>query len=78
MISKVLRYASPCAVMRPSRVLPPVEYCFGVRPNQAANWRPFLNSCPSATLATMAEALIGPTPLNFWMRLARSSRRACC
>jgi len=34
MISSVRRYGSPCAVMCPSRVLPPVEYCLGVSPSQ--------------------------------------------
>jgi len=29
--------------MRPSRTLPPLDRCLGVKPTQAANWRPFLN-----------------------------------
>ena len=51
MMSRVRRYASPCAVMRPRRVLPPVERWRGTSPSQAANCRPFLNSWPPVTLA---------------------------
>lgn len=32
-ISNMRRYLSPCLVMRPSRVLPPVLYCRGTRPS---------------------------------------------
>ena len=62
MISRVRRYGSPRLVMCPRRVLPPVEYCRGTSPSQAANCRPFLKSWPLPTLAMIAEALKGPMP----------------
>src|SRR5262249_1007822 len=48
--------------MRPRRCRPPVEHCLGVRPRKAAKWRADLNSVALATVATMAEAVILPTP----------------
>src|SRR5262249_7478529 len=48
--------------MRPRRCRPPVEHCLGVRPRKAAKWRADLNSLALATVATMAEAVILPTP----------------
>src|SRR3954453_19576020 len=48
--------------MPPSRSLPPLEFCFGTRPIQAARSRPVLNTAGSATLATNALASSGPTP----------------
>ena len=52
----------------PELGLPPVEYCRGTKPSQAANCRPFANSWPEAMLAVMADAVSGPTPLTCWMR----------
>jgi len=34
------RYLSPILLIRPSRSLPPLDFCSGVNPNQAANCRP--------------------------------------
>jgi len=48
--------------MRPNRILPPVVYCRGVNPSQAANWRPFLNCLGSPTLASSAVAVMAPMP----------------
>ncbi len=40
-------YWLPCLVMAPSVCLPPVEFCLGVRPSQAAKSRPDLNALGS-------------------------------
>jgi hypothetical protein len=40
-------------LIRPSRSLPPLEFYSGVRPSQAANWRPDLNCAGSVTDAAM-------------------------
>jgi len=37
--SSLRRYLSPIFVMRPSRSLPPLDFCYGVSPSQAANCR---------------------------------------
>jgi hypothetical protein len=42
--------------------LPPVEFCRGTRPSQAANSRPLRNMLGSATVAATAVALMGPMP----------------
>lgn len=47
------------------RALPPLDRCFGTRPSQAANWRPFLKRVLSPTAPInavsfdLAEALAG-------------------
>ena len=38
--SRLRSVSSPARVIRPSLVLPAVEWSFGVRPSQAAKWRP--------------------------------------
>ena len=40
----------------PSRVFPPVEFCRGTKPSQAANSRPERNTFGSATVVAMAVA----------------------
>ena len=60
--SSFLMYRLPCLVMAPSFSLPPLEFCLGVRPSQAAKSRPDLNTLGSGTLATITEAMILPTP----------------
>ncbi len=50
---------------------PPLLYCDGVSPNQAASWRPFLKSWALPILATSALAVVGPIPfssINCWLR----------
>src|ERR1700722_11388601 len=47
--------------MPPMRCLPPVERSFGVRPAQAARWRPDSNIAGSISTANV-NAIIGPTP----------------
>jgi hypothetical protein len=42
--------------------LPPVEFCFGVSPSQAAKSRPFENIEGDGAMATIAAAEIGPMP----------------
>jgi len=59
--------------MRPSRALPPVELWRGVRPRKAANSRPLEKALVSRTVATIAEAVIGPTPGMVVSRRAVSS-----
>src|SRR5882757_2365745 len=60
--SRVRRYASPRLVMCPKRALPPVEYCRGTRPSQAANCRALVNRPISTTVAATSDAVIGPIP----------------
>ena len=62
--------------MCPRRAFPPVEYWLGVKPIQAANWRPFLNSRALPTVATMASAVVGPMPRIFIRRCAGSQSLA--
>ena len=42
--------------------LPPVEFCFGTRPIQAAIMRPDMKICGSVMEAASALAVIGPIP----------------
>src|SRR3712207_5257639 len=68
----------PALVIRPRRVLPPVECWRGTNPSQAAKCRAVSKSpIPSPTVAAISEAVIGPTPGIVARRLAVSSRRAC-
>src|SRR5262249_55572591 len=50
--------------MPPSRIFPPVEFCRGTKPNQAANSRPERNSFASATVVAMAVAMNRSNPRN--------------
>ena len=52
----------PVLVIRPRRVFPPVEFCPGTRPSQAANCRAVLNREISPTVAAISDAVIGPMP----------------
>src|SRR6476659_7211134 len=52
----------PVLVIRPRRFLPPVEYCRGTRPSQAAKCRALLNMPISPTVAAISDALMGPIP----------------
>ena len=62
--------------MRPNRVLPPEEFCLGVRPRKAANSRGPAKLDTSWTLAAIADAVIGPKPGILINRRAVSSRCA--
>ena len=53
---------SPCFAVPPSLDLPPLDRCLGVRPNHAANCRPFLNCSGSPTPLNNAVATSGPIP----------------
>jgi hypothetical protein len=55
-------YRLPCLVIDPNFSLPPVEFCLGVTPSQAAKSRPDLKACGSGALARIAEAASAPTP----------------
>ena len=70
-------YRSPIFVIRPSRSFPPLDKFRGVRPNQAANCRPFLNCFASPTVATMADAVTGPTPGIVRNNMTRLSSFEC-
>jgi hypothetical protein len=63
--------------------LPPVEFCRGTRPSQAANSRPLRKPLGSVTVAAIAVAMIGPMPgilASRWLtgsqHLARQVRQA--
>ena len=60
--SSHLRYRSPCLDMRPMRSLPPVEFCPGTSPIQAASARLDVNTEGSVMGAANAVAVIGPMP----------------
>ena len=62
MISKRLRVRSPIRDVRPIRCFPPVDFCRGVRPIQAAKSRPELNVSAGGASASKAVAIRGPTP----------------
>ena len=49
-------------LIRPSRSLPPLEFCLGTSPIQAEKLRPDRKAFGSATVATRAVASAGPTP----------------
>ena len=61
-INSFRMYRSPFLVIFPRRSFPPLDLFSGVKPNYAARSRPVLNWCASPIVATMAEAVIGPTP----------------
>ncbi len=52
----------PVLVIRPSRVFPPVEFCRGTKPSQAAKCRAVLSKLISTTVAAISDAVIGPMP----------------
>jgi hypothetical protein len=60
--SSVRRCWSPCLVIPPVASRSPLARWRGASPSQAARCRPFLNSRPSPTAATIAVAVFGPTP----------------
>src|SRR6516162_3884925 len=53
---------SPRLETAPSFGLPPVDFCSGVSPSQAAKSRPAGNPSAAGTSAVIAVAVIGPTP----------------
>ena len=61
-------------LMPNSFALPPVEYCRGTMPSQAANSRPLRNAAPLPIAATMAVAVTGPMPGIANPRAARIGR----
>ena len=52
----------PILLIPPSLVLPPVECCLGMRPSQAAKFRPPEKAFKSGAKAMIAPAVTGPTP----------------
>src|SRR5215475_15020927 len=62
LISSRRKYRLPRLEMPPRRTLPPVEFCRGTRPSQAANSRPLRKALGSTTVAAIAVAMIGPMP----------------
>src|SRR5215213_8366389 len=61
-VSRLRMYLSPRLLVRPKRSLPPLEFCRGVIPSQAANSRPDRNTEGSATVAAIALAPMMPIP----------------
>ena len=53
---------SPIFEMAPSFCLPPVDFCSGVSPSQAAKSRPVAKVSGAGASAVIAVAVIGPTP----------------
>ena len=53
---------SPRLEMAPSFCLPPVDFCNGVSPSQAAKSRPVRNPSGAGTRAGIAVAALGPMP----------------
>jgi hypothetical protein len=51
-------------IILPSFDFPPLLYCDGVSPSQAASWRPFLKSWALPILATSAQAVITVFPVH--------------
>src|SRR3984957_13551201 len=68
-------YRLPCLVIDPNFSLPPVEFCLGVAPSQAAKSRPNLKACGSGALARIAEAASAPTPGTLAASRLTGSRR---
>ena len=62
MISKRRIVRSPRFETAPSFCLPPVDFCSGVSPSQAAKSRPAANPSAAGTNAVIAVEAIGPTP----------------
>src|SRR5262249_38116957 len=56
------KYWLPRLDIPPRGCLPPVEFCRGTRPSQAANSRPLRKPLGSTTVAARAVAMIGPMP----------------
>jgi hypothetical protein len=69
--SRRRRYRSPCFDMPPSLSLPPVEFCRGTRPIQAARSRPDLNALGSVMVAAIAVAPM--MPIDFLTRDERGN-----
>ena len=59
----------------PRRCLPPVEFCRGTKPSQAANSRPLRKPLGSTTVAAMALAMIGPIGLEVRRLAANDNAR---
>lgn len=72
------RRRSRCPILEilPSRSLPPEEFCFGVRPIQAAKSRPLEKVSADGAKASIAVAQIAPTPGIVINREATSARLA--
>src|SRR5580693_3774240 len=68
-------YRLPCLVIDPNFSLPPVEFCLGVAPSQAAKSRPDLKARGSGALARIAEAASAPTPGTLAASRLTGSRR---
>jgi hypothetical protein len=62
MINRRRIVRSPRFETPPSFCLPPVDFCNGVSPSQAAKWRPAGNPSAAGTSAVIAVEAIGPTP----------------
>lgn len=72
MISRRLRDRSPIFVVAPSRCLPPVECCRGVRPSKAAKSWALRKFSGGGARVAMAVAISGPMPGTVIRRRANS------
>ena len=70
MISSLRMSRWPIFEVLPRICLPPVDFCRGTRPSQAAKSRPLRNSCIGGAKASIAIAPIGPIPGMVWRRVA--------
>src|SRR5215469_15246507 len=61
-VSRLRMYLLPRLPVRPNLSLPPLEFCRGVIPSQAANSRPDRNNEGLGTVAAIALAPMMPTP----------------
>ncbi len=64
MMSSRRMVRSPILEIAPSFCLPPVDFCRGVSPTQAAKSRPLLKAEAGGARAAIAVAVIGPTSWN--------------
>lgn len=58
----IRKYRLPRLDIRPRTARPPVLYCLGTKPTQAAKSRPRSNASPCPIAATIAVDIIGPIP----------------
>ena len=64
-MSKRRMVRSPRFDTAPSFCLPPVDFCRGVSPSQAAKSRPARKFSAAGTSAVIAVAVIGPTRMDY-------------
>lgn len=76
MMRRRRRVRSPMREVRPRQSLPSVDFCIGLNPIQAEKSRPDGKVSTGRANASIAVAIIGPTPRMLISRRATSSRLA--